>query len=131
MLEGYDNRSAYIEELILRDYQRYDDPSTFRKTIRLREAIEEATQTRDLEEARLVYLQKELDDLVSEAGNRKELKQPDIDAEREKVLGSFKERRASEKDIRGWFESRDDKRMDCGFSSPKEAAEWFKNKIAG
>jgi len=126
-----ENRSAYIEELIRRDNEQYDDPSTYRKMLRLRESIETAIRDREDAEARMIEFQEKLDQLESEAGNRKELKQPDIEAARDQVLAWAKKNKATEKDIRGWFEARTDKRIDCGFKSPKEAVDWVRQKMAG
>jgi len=131
LLDGYENKSAYICELIQRDNQRYDDPSKFRQTMIHREGLEQATRDRDEAEARITYHQENIDRLESEAENRKEMGQPDREAAREKVLAWAKEKRATEKDIRGWFEARSDKRIDCGFKSPKEAADWVRQKMAG
>ncbi len=124
LLADYENKSAYIEELIRRDNQQYDDPSTFRQTMIHREGLEQATRDRDEAESRIKYHQENIDRLETDLESRKELKQPDSEAARKKVLEIMKKKRTTEKEIRAWFESRSDIRVDCGFKSPKEATDW-------
>ena len=131
LVADYENKSAYIEELIRRDNQQYDDPSTFRQTMIHREGLEQATRDRDEAESRIKYHQENIVRLEADLVNKKELEQPDVEASRKMVLETMKERRAKETDIRSWFESRSDKRIDCGFKSPKEATEWVLRNMAG
>lgn len=115
------NRSAYIDSLIKLDLSMNTTAQIDAKLVELNDTVY------SLEKDRLIA-QKEINTLEAQKNALTRMNGDSMNA-RLKIVESFVSKRATETDIRGWFESRTDKLGECGFTTPEEATEWMKKKM--
>jgi hypothetical protein len=122
-IANHPNRSAYIQKLIEFDLNMHESEQIDARLSELNDAV------LSLEKDKLSLI-KEKNALEAQKNALQRMKDNSLNA-RLKIVETFVSKRATETDIRGWFESRTDKLKECGFSTPKEATEWVKRKMAG
>jgi len=122
-IKDHPNRSGYIDQLI-----RFD--LSMNETTKIDDKLAELNDKAFSLDKEKLTLTKEINALEAQKNALQRMKDNSLNA-RLKIVETFVSKRATETDIRGWFESRTDKLKECGFSTPKEATEWVKRKMAG
>ena len=117
------NRSGYIDQLI-----RFD--LSMNETCKIDDRLAELNDKAFSLDKDKLTLTKEINALEAQKNALQRMKDNSLNA-RLKIVETFVGKRATETDIRGWFEARTDKLKECGFSTPKEATEWVKKRMAG
>lgn len=121
MIESLPNRSEYITQLVKFDLGLQDMEKIDGRLVELNEELF------SLEKARLSLL-KEKNALEARKNALQRMQGNSIN-ERLKILEYFKSKKATEREILGWAESRVDVLSKCGFDSPKEMADWLGAKL--
>lgn len=121
-IKDHPNRSGYIDNLI-----RFD--LAMNRTDEIDSKLEELNDKAFSLDKDKLAVKKEINALEAQKNALQRMKDNSLN-ERLKVVETFVSRRSTETDIRAWFESRTDKLKDCNFSTPKEATEWVKTRMA-
>lgn len=121
MIEGLPNRSEYIVQLVkfdlgLQDMEKIDG--------RLAELNEELFS---LEKGRLTLLKEK--NALEARKNAMQRTQGNQINERLKVLEFFQAKKATEREMLGWVQSRVDMLKKCGFESPTQMVDWLNAKL--
>ena len=123
-IKDHPNRSGYIDQLI-----RFD--LAMNETMNIDAKLSELNDKAFSLDKEKLTLTKEINALEAQKNALQRMKDNSLNA-RLKIVETFVSKRATETDIRGWFEARTDKLRECGFSTPKEATEWImKRRMAG
>lgn len=121
LLQGHPNRSEYITQLVkfdigLQDMEKIDG--------RLSELNEELFS---LEKDRLTLLKEK--NALEARKNAMQRTQGNQINERLKVLEFFQAKKATEREMLGWVQSRVDVLKKCGFESPTQMVDWLNAKL--
>ena len=123
ILKNKPNRSAYLESLVRFDLAMNESEQIDDKLAELND------KAFSLDKDKLTLI-KEINALEAQKNALQRMKDNSLNA-RLRIVETFVSRRSTETDIRAWFESRTDKLKECNFSTPKEATEWVKKRMAG
>jgi len=121
-IANHPNRSAYIQKLIEFDLNMHESEQIDARLSELNDAV------LSLEKDKLSLI-KEKNALEAQKNALSRQRSGALD-ERMRILEYFIQKRATESDIRGYFEARTDKLSECDFKTPKEAVEWAKKNMA-
>lgn len=122
-IKDHPNRSGYIDSLI-----RFD--LAMNETTKIDDKLAELNDKAFSLDKDKLTLTKEINALEAQKNALQRMKDNSLNA-RLRIVETFVSRRSTETDIRAWFESRTDKLKECNFSTPKEATEWVKKRMAG
>lgn len=121
LIENLPNRSEYIVQLVKFDLNLQD----------LEKIDTELSVLNDklfsLEKHRLTLLKEK--NALEARKNALQRTQGNSVNERLKVLEFFQNKKATEREVLGWLQSRVDVLRKCGFDSPKEMAGWISEKL--